>query len=548
MPHTTVPSHHCLQHELDRLLGPWWCTEISAMKTSRLYVAVIVTFLIFALWSVFLANRSLQGASPLTLAKERYLFDTKQRTVILGTAIGHSPLESGKTIEARSNIKHSTSDSTKLFSLESARKLYSQKLAGAPAIPIGILSEQPEIFFRALQDEIDTSDPSERCRRYRGTYSAPEKNRRIFYGALAASEPWELLEIVAAETYGVFEAMVWVESNRTQNFTPRPFLRLCQEDTLRRLFGVEKVAIVAHVNEVSSSELDNAVASRIGGNASVDRIFLAREHLQRNEIVRVWKKQGMTGDDVGLLVDMDETLTRDFLRAVQHCDGIPALDYAKHHCDHRVVKLVSVAKTFETSPECITADRRGFHPEMIIGACIEGIGDSDVHPSAPRENGTFLRKPGYGGNCDWSQVRRFSKNGKYPLWDMSDFRRTCGGASLPLDTKAFPQYDMYTAYHFHNFFADFNATRFKMKTYGHPKADALTRGLEHLSNDLTLMYRCAKDLKDTSKQKWKRVRGGFAAAKSFMPIYFQDEEYRRRRHSYVQKMVELDDQYTQKIP
>ena len=118
---------------------------------------------------------------------------------------------------------------------------------------------------------------------------------------------------------------------------------------------------------------------------------------------------------------------------------------------------------------------------MLIGACIEGIGNSSLHPLAPREEETFLRKPGFGGgDCDWSKVRSISKKGFYPLWDMSDFRRTCGGGMLGIDTATFPRYAEYSAYHFHNFFTSFNATRHKMATYGHPKKYAMTRGLENL--------------------------------------------------------------------
>lgn len=526
------------------------------MKTGQLYTVSVLLLSAIGVFSVLLANQSLRVAR---VPDQRYMEDAnKQQKRAVADADAAKgkylpPIQSEIKMAAKSEgIQSADTARYNGDSFRAARELYGQKSAttGAPEIPVGILSEQPDAFFRALQKEIDEADPVERCRRYKGTFHGPTtagggKHRRIFYGALAASEPWELLEIVAAETHGVFAGMVWVESNRTQNFTPRPFLRLGHDETLRQLFGVDQVRVVAHVNEASSAALERAASGQAG--STVDTLFLAREHTQRNEIVRAWKEQGMTGDDVGLLVDMDETFTRDFLRAVQQCDGIPALEYAQHHCHHKHVKLVAVTTSFETSPECMTANRRGFHPDMIVGACIEGIGDGKVHPSAPREPGTFLRKPGYGGgDCDWSQAKRI-KDGKYPLWDMSDFRRTCGGVMLALDTEAYPDHAEYTAYHFHNFFTDFNATRFKMKTYGHPNQNAMTRGLEILSNDLKLMYRCVKNMDDGANQKWKRVQGGLAAAKPFVPIYFQDEDYRRRRHAYVQKMVELDDIYIQEL-
>jgi hypothetical protein len=400
---------------------------------------------------------------------------------------------------------------------------------------VGILSNKPMSYFRQLQAQVDNDDNQTRCQRYGGYYSAknPQK-RRIFYGGLIASEPWELLEIVATETYGLFTGMVFVESNRTQNFTPRPFMRGNHTETLQKLFGADLVTAVQHVNEKQYKHLNR------------QDNHLAREHEQRDEIIKVWKDQGMKPDDIGLLVDMDETFTRDFFRAAQWCDGIDVFDYEKHHCQHAKAKLVSVTGTFETSPECITAGRIGFHPDMILGHCLEGIGDSNFHPTAPRAQQSFLRLPGWGLDCNWTLEDKITDN-RYPLWDMSDLRRTCGGHQLALDTATSPAYARYTAFHFHNFFSDLNATRFKMKTYGHPQPHAMIMPLEKLSNDLRMMYRCARDLPDDEKQKWKRVQGGFSHIKPFLPIYFQDDDYRQRRHAFVKDMVEQDELYIERV-
>lgn len=402
--------------------------------------------------------------------------------------------------------------------------------------PIGIISEKPISFFENLQRQIDDDDNFARCKRYQGYYNETHpRNRRIFYGGLIANEPWELFEIVAAETFGVFEGMVFVESNRTQNFTPRPFQRLNHTDTFQTLFGVDKVQVVAHVNENQYTHFvhqDN---------------HLAREHEQRAEIVKLWKEFGMAGSDIGLLVDMDETFSRDFLRACQVCDGITALDYESHYCEHSKVKLVSVTHTFETSPECITRGRRGYHPDMILGACVEGIGDTAKHAIAPRMPRSFLRTPGLGmPKCNWTLEVNYAHNRSYPLWDMSDYRRTCGGYMLHLDESAYTKqskYAEYTAFHFHNFVKSLNATRFKLKTYGHPHSDADTTRLADLTNDLQMMHNCALGIPDADDQKWKRVVGGFRNVKPFLPIYFYDEDYRERRHAFVKNMVEEDNQY-----
>ena len=43
-----------------------------------------------------------------------------------------------------------------------------------------------------------------------------------FYGSLIANEPWELFEITSAEAFGIYHAMAFIESNRTQSFMHRP--------------------------------------------------------------------------------------------------------------------------------------------------------------------------------------------------------------------------------------------------------------------------------------------------------------------------------------
>jgi hypothetical protein len=220
-------------------------------------------------------------------------------------------------------------------------------------IDIGVLSRKDVSFFRQLQAVVDNDDNVARCRRYGFTYdnsASSSKPRRIFYGALIANEPWELFEVVSAETYGIYSAMVFVEGNRTQNFEPRSFQRLDHAGILARLFGVQppgNVQVRAFVNEDTNlRDLD-------------------REHRQRDEILKGWAELGMQPDDVGLLADSDESFTRDFLRAVQVCSGIDLLDYETNQCKHDRIKLMGNTRVFETSPECITKDRSWYHPDMV---------------------------------------------------------------------------------------------------------------------------------------------------------------------------------------
>jgi hypothetical protein len=201
--------------------------------------------------------------------------------------------------------------------------------------PVGVLSEKSVSFFRDIQRGVDEEDPAARCSRFEGMSYEPKKkrNRRIFFGSLIADEPWELVEIVGTETYGIFEGIVLVESNRTQAFEPRKFQRLHQGPVLQEVFGTLNVQVRAYVNE----------RPRIRP--------MTREQLQREEILKGWKEMGMGPDDIGYLGDLDETFARDFLRAVQTCE-LDILKYETHQCER--AKIVSDTRIFEGSPECIS--------------------------------------------------------------------------------------------------------------------------------------------------------------------------------------------------
>ena len=398
---------------------------------------------------------------------------------------------------------------------------WKRKLEFSKDISVGILSQEPKEFFQKLQWQVDTETPHERCKRYGYQPKPnPQKRRRLYLGSLIADEPWELIEIVSTESYGIYSGIVFVESNRTQNFDPRPVRRTNHIDKLETLFGVEpsQLQVRLYVNE----------KPKFTG--------IRREHAQRQEILRGWRELGMTHEDVGIIADADETFSRDFLRAAQECD-IPHLDYSSHQCYTSQVKLAASSRVYETSPECVTASRGWYHPEMIIGHCIEMIGNRSVHPIAFRDGPR--RAHGYGRACS----RDFSKlTGKHPLWSAADFRMLCGQQALLTGNSTLSNY---TGFHFHNFFTNFNATRAKYHTYGHAvKAKvAFSSPLDEIGkNDLTLMYRCVRDVPDDPDQKWKRVLGGFNACRPPVPLYFHDIDYRNRRHSWVKEQVRLDDQ------
>lgn len=442
--------------------------------------------------------------------------------------------------------------------------IHHQKYPNSNVIPVGILSHKPPSFFKEIRQKIDQDSHAERCRRYGSRFNSTGKKksraipRRIFYGALLADEPWELLEIVAAESYGIFAGMVFVESNRTQNLTPRTYGRLEEHDgprILAQLFGLDKDDgdIVDDASDSGSGTSNTRrIQVRAHVNENLDIWELRREHVQRREILQGWKELGMQPDDIGLLADTDEMITRDFLLALQWCDGDAGFteffEYEKHKCKHDRVKLGMKSIVFESSPECITKDRFWHHPDVIIGACLEGIGDKAI---APRDND--LRARGFGRNCeDWEYDTNMTDG---LAWNAGDFRFSCAGgqalvARTANDDDSMKMYGLHTGFHFHNFFENMNQTRQKYSTYGHANvmgdplhAENRKKPFKDLHPDLELFFHCIKDMDDPPfSRKYKRELGGFEGMKPFRPIYFHDNDYRRRKHRYLQKMVALDEE------
>ena len=172
--------------------------------------------------------------------------------------------------------------------------------------------KQIQYGFQWKNNASDDTDPSLHTQRNSTT------PRRIFFGSLIAAEPWELFEIVAAETYGMYEGIVLVESNRTQAFYVRNLTHY--SDKTRHESHISAIFGIPH----------NHTQIRFFVNENPKLKNLIREHVQRNDILRGWKELGMQPDDIGILSDIDEVLTRDFLQAIQVCDVIPGLDYHTH--------------------------------------------------------------------------------------------------------------------------------------------------------------------------------------------------------------------------
>jgi hypothetical protein len=302
---------------------------------------------------------------------------------------------------------------------------------------------------------------SARCQRYGFTYHQNRTTRRrVYAGGMIADDSWHTLAVHAVEMYDLYAHLVFVESNRTHIYVPRTmrFLPNSPAHTLltkSNLFGPSTAVTVDYymVNEMGNFTLPSEADDGILG-----------QQVHRDRVLQNWIRLGMTPDDVGVILDADEFFTRDFLRALQICDGIKEFDDSS--C--KAPKIIASTLQIESSPNCVLRGNRQWHPDAVIGTCLDGIGNSSIHPEAKRVASNFT--------AGWRQApyaepyTAYPPNqSHYPLWKPVDYRRTPGGKQyLNVDMQTSKRRDGHTAYHLHNFFDSLTHLRFKMSSYGEP--------------------------------------------------------------------------------
>ncbi|KAL3804038.1 hypothetical protein HJC23_006429 [Cyclotella cryptica] len=408
---------------------------------------------------------------------------------------------------------------------------------------------------------IDHTFEQQRCTRYGLTYTPRTARRRIFWGASIADDTWHIIAAQALETYGLFHTVAFVESNRT-SMGNRRSLRFddgsVNKQRLMNMFGDQaKVTVDYYVNEDEGPD---------------QLVSLEREHAQRALILHRWKLNGMTPHDIGYLSDTDEMFSRDFLRAMQVCD-VPQFrsEGNKGHSRCAEPKVYGLAAIFEGSPECVSAEEI-YHPALMIGECIEGIGNSTLHPTPTRNNHRTYswRTDNYTYHTYYSALHNESdpprpktlpSNVYFPLFNAADFRRTPGGFFYGNDDVP-----LYIGYHVHNFFDDIGVMRQKYLTYGHAQTDALTKPLGDLNREVNLMVRCAVDGDDSDamdgsvmkiykskddrrKHAIMRRKGGLEFLKranygwngGAVPLAFRIQEYVDARHDEMVAMIHADE-------
>eukprot|EP00551_Chaetoceros_affinis_P013617 CAMPEP_0203708888 /NCGR_PEP_ID=MMETSP0091-20130426/60356_1 /ASSEMBLY_ACC=CAM_ASM_001089 /TAXON_ID=426623 /ORGANISM="Chaetoceros affinis, Strain CCMP159" /LENGTH=103 /DNA_ID=CAMNT_0050585705 /DNA_START=39 /DNA_END=347 /DNA_ORIENTATION=+ len=86
-------------------------------------------------------------------------------------------------------------------------------------------------------------------------------------------------------------------------------------------------------------------------------------------------------------------------------------------------KYIGSTLVFESSAECVKENEKWYHPDMMIGECVDTIGNSTLHPPGEREvNGNGKRRKGYGlQSGDYSGMSPIDNiSTKYPLWTPAD--------------------------------------------------------------------------------------------------------------------------------
>lgn len=384
---------------------------------------------------------------------------------------------------------------------------------------------------KLLNDEtIDIQKEKQRCASYNFDFpnyndETPLKRRRIFMGALIATDSMEVLRAVSTEAHNIYHTVSYVESNSAPDVgVPRKWRYLDKRNgsstSLRRLYQLfgnqTKVSVDYYITNRTENPSDT----------------MLHETLQKEGITKRWKMNGMRPDDIGIISDADETFTRDFLRALQICD-IPSF---RRNQDCRVPKIIGSTMVLESSSECITKGRRWYHPDAILGECVVNVGNETVHPLAER-----IWKP-MGFNVTHGKrvtrgVTKVNKDNVYPLWSAQDIRAAAGGTMVYNEGK----FRGPTAYHFHNFFTNAEEIHVKYLTYAHADEEAMKKPVWELHEDLDLAVRCAKG-NIAADVEIADILSFNDTHKSERPIYYLNRDHRRKRHIAWQSIVREEEE------
>ena len=279
-----------------------------------------------------------------------------------------------------------------------------------------IFNNNPETTNQFQNEQRNRTEEANRCKSYGFEYNNKtilDPPRRLFVGSLIADDSWDVIEAIALEGYGLYHTVSFIESNLTINGSPRTIRFTPDSEDMRRLSNgtLYGDATKVHVDYwIKPDKIDVEPWAEHNG--------LLQEHMRRDLIIQRWKMNGMKEEDIGILQDADETFTRDFLLAVQTCH-IPEFS-PTYNC--KAPKLIASTLIFESSPMCVHDSKMWFHPDMMIGKCIDLIGNDTLHPGVQRGAMGGLagcRPPGHGfqGKYNETLYPKEDESIMYPLWN-----------------------------------------------------------------------------------------------------------------------------------
>ena len=343
-----------------------------------------------------------------------------------------------------------------------------------------------------LNDEaVNPEREKERCEKYNFGYDGRTERRRLFLGALIADDSMDVLKAVGLEMYNMFHTVSFIESNVTYTLTPREMRFYDSEKPSQNLYQIYQ-----YFGPKTKVSVDYYSIHLKGGHG------LLHEFTMREGNSFRWALNGMRPDDLAVVADADETFTRDFLRALQICD----VEQFRPGQDCRFPKISASTVVFESTPECLTRGRIWLHPDVVVGECVDQIGNATMHPPTKRERptnnptnnseyfgsrlqlyGSHNNFTGYHKDHKWFEERYGHK--PYPLWFATDIRMEWG-------SNKFSKNGGHTGYHFHNFFKSNTEIHHKYRTYGHEDPKAWTKPIWDLHEDIELGVNCSLGVYD----------------------------------------------------
>ena len=148
------------------------------------------------------------------------------------------------------NIKENKKEDKKAKKAAILDKLIERQQSTSPSLKILLETlkthEPPHSYGEEITNEMEEKEV-QRCQRFGFDYN-PERNksrRRIFFGSLIADDSWHPIAVHAAEAYGLYHTVAFIESNITT------------ADTRKRVKSRELRFVPTTDSSTSASKNDN---------------------------------------------------------------------------------------------------------------------------------------------------------------------------------------------------------------------------------------------------------------------------------------------------